>query len=1704
MPSRPFRALIALVATLAAWPVAARAETIITPTDDVAELVDAFAGAGINIIAATVESGTVSQAGPSYNDLTLTPQGATGTFEAGPLAIAHGALLTSGDIQLALPPNETEAGSLDGASGIHGADALDDDPFCDMVIGNPQYPSRDVVRLTLDFTLDPDYEGVEVTYVFGSEEFPDYLDSLYADAFGVFVRAAGTDTYDNIGLDGDGQPININGPYFSGDRVISTMAGDGDPGLSGYNGLTPKITNAKPLPSGPEYVHQLVVVVCDATDRYLDSGLFVSSIAGCQGGACAALRYCGNGTVDPGELCDDGNNDDTDDCTNACSPCYDDQPGGGVDHGCEAAEPVCASFGGDLSDCTLCDDDTVGDVDSGCGAPNPACLRTEGGEGSCVECTVDADCETSCDLETHTCTPCIDDTASGLDAGCDALTPACDEDAAGGPACVECTVDGQCPGEICGEAQLCAPCEDTAAGPLRDHGCGILAPLCADSGSSAARCVPCIDDTDNTGGAIDVGCSLVTPSCDESGVFGPVCLGCETNAQCGSGKVCAPNGACVPCHDSAPGASQDAGCPFAAPICDDSGLPSAHCTPCVDDRVTSTDTGCSAALPACDESAPASPVCVGCTVDAQCGPGAICDTHQDCVPCEDTQPGGGLDDGCGFETPICTQSGTPSAHCVACVDTTVVGTDRGCASPTPACDETAEGGPECVGCTGDGQCAVGTVCTTGKVCRPCEDTAAGAALDDGCAAAKPICANSGTDAARCVPCVDDTVGDTDTGCVAAFPACDPAAPGGPTCVPCTRSEQCGDEVCSTERTCVPCQDTAAGGGVDRGCNLGVALCVESGTPSAHCVPCVDDTAADIDTGCFGELPACDESGPTCVGCTSLAQCEPDRICGSARACVVCEDTALGAGRDAGCTLDAPLCVGAGTDTARCAPCVDDQDGATDTGCSAAVPHCLSVGEALVACFPCVTDDDCPFGDRCNDAHACEDIPNAPPVAVDDLVEVDEDGAVLIAPLANDFDPEGEPLSLGDTLLAAPRAGDAVVREDGSVLYTPRADRHGPDWLSYEVCDAGGACDMAFIYILVRPVEDLPVAVDDHAATPTEELVAIAVLANDRDPDGEPLFLEGFGDPAHGTTAQGADDKVLYSSEAGYTGTDSFTYTVRDAGGATVTATVTIDVGGAQGPTARDDDATVDEDGSVVIDVIANDEGDGLVLSSVGPAAHGETSIEEGGLRYTPDGDFAGQDAFSYTVCDGADVCTAARVAVVISPLPDPPLALDEVTSTAGSLELDPTPNDLDVDGDPIAVVFVASPWHGEATLGEDGRVSYTPPGDFTGYDVIEYTLEDDTGELATARLVVEVRAEANDAPVAADDAFAVGDDAPTGLDVLTNDSDDDPLTVVDVQEPARGFVRFGAPSLVYEPEAGFCGEVTFTYTVSDSGGAESAATVVLDVGDRDEDGLCDSREAEIGTDPEDPDTDGDGLGDAEEDSGPTSPTDADTDDDGIADGDEGPLDLDPVNPDSDGDGLSDGLEIGVDTPVPGGSSDGDPAVAYLGTDVDADAWQPDGDPQTTTDPLDPDTDDDGLLDGTEDADHDGAVADETDPNDADSDDDGLLDGTERGLATPEREEATDLAVFVADADPATVTDPLDPDTDDGGVIDGEEDENGNGAVDEGERDPLFGDDDVPRDDRIFLEGGGGCGGGPAAPLTGAWALLLLGAWLLARARARRG
>ena len=236
--------------------------------------------------------------------------------------------------------------------------------------------------------------------------------------------------------------------------------------------------------------------------------------------------------------------------------------------------------------------------------------------------------------------------------------------------------------------------------------------------------------------------------------------------------------------------------------------------------------------------------------------------------------------------------------------------------------------------------------------------------------------------------------------------------------------------------------------------------------------------------------------------------------------------------------------------------------------------------------------------------------------------------------------------------------------------------------------------------------------------------------------------------------------------------------------------------------------------------------------------------------------------------------------------------------------------------------------------------------------------------------------------------------------------------------------------------------------------------------DDDNDGLTDTQELEMGTNPIDPDTDHDLLEDASELLNGTSPVNGDSDGDGISDGMEVIiLGTDPLDRDTDGGGACDIQELEYGTDLR------DPEDDIASLDFDCDGLTDVEEAIHGTDPRSWDTDLDGLTDAEElalgtdptDADSDGDLLPDgmeidmrTDPNRQDTDGDGLTDGEETGQ--------TALGFYWA-------TDPTRADTDGDGIPDGAEyelrplhvDADGDGLTDDRERehgmDPLSRDTD---------------------------------------------
>ncbi|MBM4859834.1 tandem-95 repeat protein [Vibrio parahaemolyticus] len=467
--------------------------------------------------------------------------------------------------------------------------------------------------------------------------------------------------------------------------------------------------------------------------------------------------------------------------------------------------------------------------------------------------------------------------------------------------------------------------------------------------------------------------------------------------------------------------------------------------------------------------------------------------------------------------------------------------------------------------------------------------------------------------------------------------------------------------------------------------------------------------------------------------------------------------------------------------------------------------------------------------------------NSSPQAVDDSVSTPEEQLVVINAIDNDVDLENNLNPASVTAISLPTNGTIVNNGDGTFSYEPNENFNGTDEFTYQVCDTEPLCDEATIVINVLAVNDAPVALDDNATTMEDTAISINVVANDTDVDSS-FSINAFEQPANGTVTQSSDGSLTYQPNSNFNGTDSFHYDICDPEGACDSAIVTIEVIAVNDPPlANDDTIALDEDTVVVIMVLDNDSDvdNNLDSSSVsitsGPSLGVVEVLNDGSIQYTPNPNANGSDTFTYQVCDTDGVCDTAIVSVLVTPVNDAPIAVNDVYSI---LEDEPlvvsTPgilmNDSDVDGDALTAILLSGPDNGTLSLSADGAFVYTPDVNFFGLDSFTYNVCDTDGLCDEATVIINVGA-VNDAPDAFDDSYMVDEDQVlNSSSVLVNDvdNDGDTLTATLLTQVSHGVLSLNTDgTFTYQPNENFNGTDSFTYQACDSWGECSSATVTL-------------------------------------------------------------------------------------------------------------------------------------------------------------------------------------------------------------------------------------------------------------------------------------
>lgn len=203
--------------------------------------------------------------------------------------------------------------------------------------------------------------------------------------------------------------------------------------------------------------------------------------------------------------------------------------------------------------------------------------------------------------------------------------------------------------------------------------------------------------------------------------------------------------------------------------------------------------------------------------------------------------------------------------------------------------------------------------------------------------------------------------------------------------------------------------------------------------------------------------------------------------------------------------------------------------------------------------------------------------NRAPVADDLTIALDEDTPTDITLLGSDPDSD-------DLVYAiATNPSQGIVLGSGPVVtYHPLLDSNGIDAFTYVVADPSGATDIGVVSLTINAVNDSCAAADDAATTAEDNPVAIDVLANDTDADGDALAVASTTQGAHGSVSIGDGGILTYTPDSDYNGEDSFIYVVTDGHGGSGTGQVAVTINPVNDPPTADAGADKSaNEGSVV-------------------------------------------------------------------------------------------------------------------------------------------------------------------------------------------------------------------------------------------------------------------------------------------------------------------------------------------------------------------------------------------------------------------------------------------------------------------------------------------------------------------------------------------
>lgn len=462
-------------------------------------------------------------------------------------------------------------------------------------------------------------------------------------------------------------------------------------------------------------------------------------------------------------------------------------------------------------------------------------------------------------------------------------------------------------------------------------------------------------------------------------------------------------------------------------------------------------------------------------------------------------------------------------------------------------------------------------------------------------------------------------------------------------------------------------------------------------------------------------------------------------------------------------------------------------------------------------------------------------PNSPPNAVNDSHFTQLNLTLDLNVAQNDTDPDGNTLTY--SVLVGPQNGTFTMNSNGTYSYTPNSMWWGFEYITYQACDAFGACDQAVLEIEVVFVNILPVGVGETYTMQEDGVLSGYVGANDYDPNIEPILWPLANGPDFGGfTWNVYAGTFTYSPDADFHGTEEIVYLVCDECGACVPVVLTIIVQPVNDPPyVENEEANVLEDQLLTGNLALNDyepESESMTYGVVTGPSSGQFSLNtNGGYTYLPGLNFFGTQTVVYSVCDPSGACSQGTLQLTVQGVNDLPIALDdsfivgEDQVLSGNFSL----NDTDAETSILAYTLLDAPDFGTLIIQPSGQFTYTPQLNYFGTDVFIYQAADGVGASDVATVTISITA-VNDVPVALGETVSGTEDTVINGNVSSNDSDIETasLTYTLVTAPTSGSLILNPTgTYIYTPASNYFGTQQAVYRATDAGGLFGTATLTL-------------------------------------------------------------------------------------------------------------------------------------------------------------------------------------------------------------------------------------------------------------------------------------